>query len=153
MKSALLELTQDVMNAIDGDEINSISDTVESLQVSNDIKNVYYDLIGRKDWQFLRKLKPFVSISDLDKPTHLKIPDNTSKMEFLLYNKRKEVGGRNFYTELNFKYPDEFLLSVNQRDNTLSNYQLVTDFDGAILTVRNDEHPTYFTSFEDKYII
>ena len=62
MKQTLLELTQDVLNAIDGDDVNSISDGVESLQVAQDIKNVYYDLIGRKDWQFLRKLKTLDNI-------------------------------------------------------------------------------------------
>lgn len=153
MKQSLLELTIDVLDAIDGDEVNSISDSTESLQISNLIKNVYYDLIGRKDWQFLRKLKSFDSVSDTNRPTHLKIPDNTSKLEFLNYNKRKVVAGRNFFQPINFRYPDEFLLAVNQRDNTLSNYTTVTDFDGVVLTIRTDEHPSYFTSFDDKYIV
>ncbi len=153
MKQTLLELTQDVLNAIDGDEVNSISDTVESLQVANDIKVVFYDLIGRKDWQFLRKLKTLDSVSDAGRPTHLLIPKNTSKMEFLMYNKQKINSARRFFKEVKYKYPDEFLLYVNQRDNTQPQYDLITDFDGAILTIKNNIHPTYFTSFDDKYII
>ena len=153
MKQTLLELTQDVLNAIDGDEVNAIADSVESLQVANDIKVVYYDLIGRKDWQFLRKLKTLTSLADATKPTHLIIPENASKMEFIMYNKQKLGNSRRFMKELFYKYPDEFLLYVNQRDNTQVNYDLVTDFDGAILTVRNDEQPTYFTSFDDKHIV
>jgi len=153
MKQTLLELTIDVLDAIDGDEVNSISDSTESLQISNLIKNVYYDLIGRKDWQFLRKLKSFESVGDLARPTHLRIPDNTSKLEFLNYNKRKVLNSRNFYQPIRFRYPDEFLHSVNQRDNTLSNYVNVTDFDGVVLTIRTDEQPSFFTSFDDKYIV
>lgn len=153
MKQTLLEITQDVLNAIDGEDINSISDSVESLQVANDVRNVYYDLIGRKDWQFLRKLKTLSSVADSSKPTHLLLPENASKMEFLMYNKKKLGNNRRFMKEVFYKFPDEFLLAVNQRDNTLDNYDLITDYDGAIITIRNDEHPTYFTSFDDVHIV
>ncbi len=153
MKKTLLEITIDVLNAVDGDEINSISDTVESLQIAGDIQTVYYDIIGRKDWQFLRALRTLGSVSDSAKPTHLLVPEHVSKMETLLYNKRKLGNDRNFYKPVHFKYPDEFLLYVNGRDNTAVNYQEVVDVNGVSFTIRNDAHPTYFTSFDDKYIV
>lgn len=153
MKLTLLELVVAVLNATDGDEVNSISETTESLQVASDIKDIYYDLIGRKDWQFLRQLTVLDSVSDGDTPTHLLVPANTSKMDFILYNKRTEVGGRNKFKEVFFVFPDEFLSKVNNRDNTQTNYDAITDVNGAILTIRNDVHPTYYTSFDDKYIV
>ena len=153
MKYTLLEIVQAVLNVTDGDEVNSIADTTESLQTAYDIRYVYYDLIGRKDWQFLRKLKPLESVSDASKPTHLKLPSNASKIDFLMYNKRKDLSGRNYFKEVYYKYPDEFLLEVNQRDNTKAEYQTVVDFDGAYITIRNDKHPEYFTSFDDKYVV
>ena len=153
MKLTLLELTVAVLNATDGDEVNSISDTTESLQIAADIKDIYYDLIGRKDWQFLRKLTTFTSVGDPNTPTHLLIPENTSKMDFLLYNKRTEIGGRNKFKEVRFMFPDEFLTKVNGRDNTQSNYDAISDVNGVVLTIRNDIHPTYYTSFDDKYIV
>lgn len=154
MKKTLLELTMDVLNATNGDEINSISDTVESLQIAQDIQNVYYDIIGRKDWQFLRKLRTLESVSDNNYPTHLIIPEVVSKIEYLKYNKKKEkTGGRNYYSEVYFMHPDEFLDYVNQRDNTADNYDTITDFNGAELIIRNDGQPTYWTSFDDKFIV
>jgi hypothetical protein len=153
MKKTLLEIVIDILNVIDGDEVNSISDTVESLQVAKDVENVYYDLIGRKDWQFLRKFRELYSLSDGDRPTHLLLPENASKVEALFYNKRREAGGRRQQSEVYFKYPDEFLLYVNQRDDTADNYRLITDVDGAKFTIRTDAHPTYFTSFDDKHIV
>ena len=152
MKQTLLELVQAVLNATDGDEVNSISETTESLQISLDIKDVYYDLIGRKDWQFLRKLTTLTSVSDSSLPTHLLI-ENTSKMDFLLYNKKKLGSSRNYFQPIKYKYPDDFLLLVNQRDNTQTNYDEIIDVDGAKFTIRNDVNPTYFTSFDDKYIV
>jgi len=153
MKKTLLEIVLDILNATNGDEINSISDTVEALQAAQDVQTVYYDIIGRKDWQFLRKLKALDSLSDSDKPTHLLIPAHTSKMETLHYNKRKVGNLRNFYAPVHFKYPDEFLTYVNGRDNTADNYTTVTDGDGAKFTIRTDAHPTYFTSFDDIHIV
>ena len=91
MKKTLLEITIDVLNAIDGDEVNSISDTVEALQTANDIQNVYYDLIARKDWQFLRKMRKFYSLADGDRPTHLIVPENISKLELVNYNKKRGI--------------------------------------------------------------
>lgn len=153
MKKTLLEITLDVLNAVDGDEINSISDTVEALQTAQDIQLVYYDIIGRKDWQFLRKLTTLDSYSDSDRPTHLLIPAHVSKMETLKYNKKKLNNDRNFYAPVHYKYPDEFLEYTNARDNTAINYEIVTDVDGAEFTIRTDAHPSYFTSFDDIHIV
>lgn len=153
MKKTLLEITQDVLSASDGDEVNAISDTTESIQVASDIRYNYYDLIGRKDWQFLRLLTELESVGDANRPTHLLIPAHISKMEMLQYNKLKVGDNRNFYDPLRYKFPDEFLEYVNGRDNTLPNYDVITDFNGANITIRNDKHPQFYTSFDDKYIV
>lgn len=153
MKKTLLEIVIDILNAIDGDEVNSISDTVEALQTAKDIENVYYDIIGRKDWQFLRQLTALDSVSDNERPTHLLIPAHTSKMEFINYNNRKAGQTRTFYRPMHYKFPDEFLVAVNARDDSQDNYDLITDYNGARFSVKNDSHPTYFTSFDDVYIV
>jgi hypothetical protein len=42
---------------------------------------------------------------------------------------------------------------VNGRDHTQTQYDEVTDVNGAKFVIKNDSHPTYFTSFDDKYIV
>ena len=44
-KLTLLEMTQDIMSDMDSDEINSINDSVEALQVAQIIKTTYYNII------------------------------------------------------------------------------------------------------------
>lgn len=153
MKRTILELVQDTSSAVDGADVNSISDSEETLQIANDLRIVYYDLIGRKDWSFLRKLRTLDSVSNSSYPSHLKIPDNTSRVDYIKYNKRESVVGKNKFQDIIFKYPDDFLEEVNSRDSTAANMQVVTDFSGARITIKNDTHPTYFTSLDDKYII
>jgi hypothetical protein len=38
-KMTLLEMTQNILSAMNSDEVNSITDTVESLQVAEEIQN------------------------------------------------------------------------------------------------------------------
>ena len=49
MKYTLLEMTQDILSNMSSDEVNSISDTPESLQVATIIKQKYYDIVSRGD--------------------------------------------------------------------------------------------------------
>ena len=47
MKYTLLQLVQTIASSMDSDEVNSISDSTESLQIANIVRSVYYDLINR----------------------------------------------------------------------------------------------------------
>jgi hypothetical protein len=69
MKKTLLEMTQDILNDMDSDEVNSISDTVEAQQVANIIKTCYNEMISNRDWPHLRKLVQLDSLQTLRSPT------------------------------------------------------------------------------------
>ena len=45
-KMTLLEMTQNILSAMDSDAVNSIGDTVESLQVADVIVETYYELFA-----------------------------------------------------------------------------------------------------------
>lgn len=153
MKKTLLEITTDVLNAIDGEEVNSISDTIEALQVAKDIENVYWDILGRKEWQFLRKLTAPTSVADSNYPNYLRVPDGTKQILDMRYNKRDSVGARDKFRDVYFVYPDEFLTRVNPRDDTASNYTSITDYNGSRYTIRTDKHPSFYTTFDDDYLV
>lgn len=85
MKLTLLQMTQDIMSSMSSDEVNSISDTVESLQVATIIKQKYYDIINRLDLpnhEQLLQLQPSLS-STL--PTVMYVPDGISEIKWLKY--------------------------------------------------------------------
>ena len=52
-KLTLLQMTQDIMSDMDSDDINSINDSVEALQVAQIIKTTYYNIIDGKNYAFL----------------------------------------------------------------------------------------------------
>src|SRR6266446_7745157 len=84
-QQTLLQMTQDILSALDSDEVNSIGDTVESQQVATIIKNKYYDMVSRgalPEQEILFQLNPS---GDSTKPILMFMPDRVSKIEWIKY--------------------------------------------------------------------
>jgi hypothetical protein len=152
MKMTLLEMVQDILNSLDSDSVNSISDTIESEQVAQIIKSCYSEMIGNRNWPHLKKLFQLEHAGDLSKPNYLKIPVNLKEMVFFKYEVQEE-GGKIILRTMQYKEPEDFLNHISTRDSLDSNVTVVTDFGGSKLLIRNDLAPTYYTTFDDFYII
>lgn len=154
MKLTLIEIVQDILSDLNSDEVNSISDTIESLQVAQIVKSVFFELIANKNWPHLRKLSTLQASNESIRPTHMKVRDNVKELEWIEYNKRTEDNPtRNKYEQLKYLAPDQFLMKTSQRDNTRADVTEVNDFSGISLHIFNDRHPTYYTSFDDDWIV
>lgn len=85
MKYTLLNMTQDILSSMSADEVNSISDTSESLQVANIIKQKYFDLINRvplPEHEQMVQLNPSL---DSTAPVLMYIPDGIADLKWLKY--------------------------------------------------------------------
>lgn len=153
MSVTLLEVVQQILSDMDGDEVNSISDTEESEQVARHVVRVFDNLISTRDWLHTRGLISLTPFSDTDFPTHFTVPDAVNRLETLKYDKIKGGETRKQYSDVVYKDPDEFLNILNKRDSTASNVQTVTDASGSLLFVLNDAAPSYYTSFDDSVVI
>jgi hypothetical protein len=152
-KKSLLALTQSVLSGIDADEVNSISDTYESEQVANIIRESYEDIIGRRFWPHLKRLVAFENSNDIQRPTHLRLADRIQRMVFVKYDTAELGETRRKYRDIKYQTPDEFLRNTNQRNNDNENINVITDFSGIELLIRNDYPPKYYTSFDDDYLV
>lgn len=152
-KKTLLQLTQDVLDAISGDAVNNITDTEEALQVVGYIHEVYDEMMAGKDWPHLNMITQLSSVGEATLPNFLSMPDNIDKVHFIMYNKRKENDSRNYWAELRYLHPDEFVLKCASRNSEDASVTQVTTPDGAVLNIINDTPPTHYTSFDDKYIV
>ncbi|MDC0637251.1 hypothetical protein OAP25_01000 [Flavobacteriaceae bacterium] len=152
-KLTLLDMTQDILSDMDSDDVNSINDTPDSLQVAGILKSSFYDLIDSKDsWPHLRGLMPLDSATTA-RPTHMKLPENVKELTLLKYDKRKSGETQAKYQDVEYKYPDEFLAIVNSYKTDEPNVISVTDFSDAKIAVKTDQAPQYWTSFDDEYIV
>jgi len=154
-KMTLLEITQDILNDIDGDEVNSIDDTIESSQVANIVRSTYQAMMSNRNWPHTRKLVQIEASGDNNLPTHMTLQDNIKEISLVNYNKAKlSYGARRLIEEVQFIEQDDFLRVCNTRDNTKAEYITVIDPTSLVqLTIRNDIAPTYYTSFDDKTLI
>lgn len=153
MKLTLLEIVKDILNDMDSDEVNSINDTVESQQVAQIIKTSYFEMIGNRNWPHLKKLIQLEASGDLNKPNYLKLPEGTKELVLVKYNTKTLTQPRTRLVELTYKEPDSFLRLVSSRNSASTKVKEVVDFSGTSLLILNNTPPTYWTSFDDNYLI
>lgn len=150
-KKTLLEITQIILSKMDSDEVNSIGDTTESLQVAQEIETTFYEILGNIDVPERQKLVSFESLVDPDnKPNYLKVKELVDNFEFLLYNIGTETAPD--YRKMTFVKPADFLLYVTANTQG-SATMVVTDPEGAKFPIKTDEHPTYYTTFDDQHLV
>jgi hypothetical protein len=152
-KMTLLDMVQDILSDMDSDEVNSISDTVEALQVAQIIKSTYYNIIDGRDYPFLHELFQLDTSGTSIRPTHLKLPETIIDLDWIKYNKKKSGETRNRYEKIKYKTPEEFLDIINQLDSSSATVQLVEDITGVELNILNNKAPEYFTSFDDETLV
>ncbi len=153
MRRNLLDMVQEILSDIDSDEVESIDDTVESEQVVSILKSTYYAMMSNRDWPHLRRSIQISSLGDTSKPTHMKIQDGVKELCFLKYNKEKSGATKKDYGSVEYLQPDHFLHKTNQMDSSASDVTVVTDGGGIEVLIKNDTAPTYYTSFDDEYVV
>ena len=70
----LLEIVQEVLDVIDGDQVNSISDTDEAEQVATIARSVYRNLMTGNTWAHNKGFITVVNTGDPNRPNYLNLP-------------------------------------------------------------------------------
>ena len=151
-KMTLLEMTQDILSDMDSDEVNSINDSVESLQVAQIIKTTYFNIVDGKHYPHFDELFQLDSATDT-RPTHMKIPDTIENVHWIKYDIRKTELAKHQYTEIKYLTPEEFINHVDVRDSTDTKVQVVDSLQGIKLNIYKDRAPEYYTSFDEEYVV
>ena len=153
MRKSLLQITQDILSDMSGDEINSISDTEEAAQVVSIVKNTYYAMMSNTNWPHTRRGLTVEALSNTDYPNYLTIKDNLKELISIYYNVRQLGDTRDIYKLMTWLEPDQFLYKTNQRNSNEGNVDTVIDHSGIKTFIYNDKAPEFYTSFDDVKII
>ena len=81
----LLDMTQNILSAMNSDNVNSISDTVESMQVAEAIRTAYINMIDRLSMPEHNQLVQLVASGDSTLPVLMYMPEGCSKISWLEY--------------------------------------------------------------------
>lgn len=156
MKYTLLEMTQTILSSMNADEVNSISDNAESMQVATLCKTVFYDLASELNLPEHYSVFELLPSGDTDRPTIMYRPDNAHNIQWLKYNAADTVNPQDNFRELLYVPIDGFFNYIHQYDTDESNiisYNLSVDGDSVTLFARNDIAPTYYSTFNDSTVV
>lgn len=135
MKQSLLSMVQNILSAMDSDNVNSIDDTIEAIQVALIVKECFEDLMSQRDWPFLQSLSALDGLGDVARPTTMSIPEDVNKVYWIRYNKK----------EVCYMDPASFKHMIDLRVEQTG----VVDSDGWII----NRDPLYWTTFNDTEIV
>lgn len=146
VKMTLLSMVQNILSSMDSDEINSVADTVEAIQVAEVVKETYYELLNGIDMPETAELFQLTSVSDVTKPNYLQIPTTVDKV---LWVKYKDYRNSDRLKDLEYLRPEDFL---NMQLDRTSGFQ-TTDPSGLQFYIDDNKAPQYYTIFDDTYLV
>jgi hypothetical protein len=155
MKYTLLEMTQRILESLGSDEVNSINDTVESIDVAKIIRETYYYLVQRMDHTENKSLFQLTASGDNTKPTLMYLPSNVFNVEWVKYNTPDADSNSNFQP-ISFLPLEDFVTRVINLSESDSNVGTMTvPFNGTNFTFkyRNDKAPAYYTTVDENSVI
>lgn len=178
MKLTLLDMTQSILSALSSDEVNSISDTSESLQVAEIIRQVVMNVSSRAGILEQNQLFQLDASTDYTKPVLMYKPDHISKLEWIKYYDTHVAADTNddFQHDLNvdiisqggsssaapqWKYVTilpiqqflDYINNYNPNDTTVESYVFETTGGTFNLQYKNNKVPRFCTVLENYYIL
>jgi hypothetical protein len=156
MQRTLLELVQSIASSISSDEINTLGDSPESLEIAEIVRCVYEELWERTDLPESYTVVNLVASGDSTKPVLMTVPTTVTKIKWIKYNSETTE-----YTDL-YMLPlvplpqEEFFHRMHQLDETGDNIDTFAyTLRGHTFTVmyENDRAPTCYTALADNSVL
>lgn len=147
-KLTYLQMVQFILSSMDSDDVSTITETIESQQVADIIEETYYELLDRRDWEFLRNRLRQLDVPAAGVKNQLEIPSDV----LLVQNVRYKDFDTGKFNDITYLSPTEFVDMTQNRDTTQSTIEAVTISDSVTLSIHNDRVPVYWTSFDEENI-
>lgn len=179
MKLTLLSMTQSILSNLSSDEVNSISDTTESMQVAEIIKQVYMNISSRAGVLEQNQLFQLDASTDADKPVLMYKPEHVNKIEWIKYYDEGLASndtGSTFIHDLNvdiisqggstaatptWKYVTilpiqqflDYVNNYNPNDTSVDSYVFETNGGTFNLRYKNNTTPHFCTILQNYYVL
>lgn len=156
MKLTLLDYVQNILSSMSSDEVNSIGDTVESLQVSEIVKTCFFNIIARSHLPEQKLLFQLDSSTSELEPVLMFIPEGIKSVEWIKYYNSDEnatVPGYMYVTVIPIQQFVDFVNGYNPSDDFVDTLNFTTNSETFLFRYRNDVQPTFCTILNDYYVV
>jgi hypothetical protein len=153
MKYSLLEMTQNILSAMDSDQVSSIFSTAESRQVAEIIRTAYFNIIARANLPEHNQLFQLNGLNASATPVVMNIPDNVAKIDWIKYNTMTaDDDSVDSYTYVTILPLQQFLDMEHQLNEDDTIVDTMT-YEGITHFFYNDRAPRYCTIIDDRHVI
>lgn len=157
MKYTLLEIVQDVLSSLDSDEVNSITDTVESMQVARVARQAYLNITGIGNLPETKTLFELNASLTADLPTIMYLPETIQDVSWIKYNKHTLEDTTPQFEKVQYICLEDFLERMHDLDPddaTVDTGTLTLNgSDSITLLWKNNVAPCFWTTFDDSTLL
>lgn len=147
------------MSSMDSDEVNSISDTVESMQVANCLRDSYYEIMAGANPPDNDTLFSLIASGDPTRPTIMFMPDGFQDIKWLFYNLATKENPQPDFEQIQFvpiRIFIERMFQVGSDDEALDDvgtFNLSINGNEIPFFYRSDRCPQFYTSVDDTMLV
>lgn len=147
-KKTLLEYVQQLLAETDGDDVNSINDTVESDQYARIVRDTHDYIAQLHDLEVSKGVDQLTATSS-STPNVMDRPVTLATIDWVKYDKRVAAGDPQNFEEVHYLEVKDFLDVVHGYNTDNSNVDAITLSTGIIIPVVNDQAPSYYTIMDE----
>ena len=157
MKKTLLEIVQEILTSMDGDEVNSYTDTTESLAVANIIQNTYWDIVSQASFQGLQTPFELEASGNPAYPNLMFVPEGFLTVSWIRYDESSSENANAGFRLLDYVDPQLFLqrmYSLDATDSGVVSYEYpLANGDTMNVRCQNFAAPSCYTTIDDHIIL
>jgi hypothetical protein len=148
----LLDITQDILASMDGEEVNSITDTVESEQVARIIRQTYFHIAPSINEKQFHNLFQLTASGDNTKPVLMTVPATVVDISWIKYDKKLTAPVNSLWEEIYYKPLEEFLDLTDSYNTDETNITSMTH-NSFQFKYYTDRHPECYSTIDDNTLI
>lgn len=156
MSYTLLDYVQIILSSMDGDEVNSYDDTVESKQVAEVVRTCYNDLVTVADLPEHSTLFSLQASGDTSLPCVMYVPSDVKTIAWIKYD-CSVSGDPKLFQDVTFLALDDFLRIMYGLKNTATGIASTTftmpNANVINLNYWTNKGPKWYTTLDDHTLL
>lgn len=145
-------MVQEILSSMDSDEVDSIQDTTEAMQVARIIRQTYFNILARADLPEHKELFQLTGTGSSTEPVQMTKPTDAVSVEWIKYNVEPDGDTTDNYQYVTVLPVQQFMDYIHQFDIDETNVLSMT-LNDITYYYKDDKHPEFCSFVDDDNII